>query len=119
MIKIRFNNETFMRDCEFSKTAHNLVTLVGDIPENNSGFHTYQKDSLRELGNLTGFCTVYRKLENGVMFSNDGSVWKEPEPIDESERLISDLPHIPSVSLEQRIADLEMALIEMYEQKGV
>lgn len=120
-IKIKFNNEPFMREVEFSRTAHNIVTLVGEnIPENTSGFHTYQKDKLFELGNLSDYCTVYHKLPNAIQFSNDGSVWQEPKPVEMPEVIPSEpIPTTPTVSLEERVADLEAALIELYESKGV
>lgn len=79
MIKIKFKNENFFRKAEFSVVGSNIVQLIGEIPENTSGFGTYKLDET-ELGDFSDYRTVYRKVDGGIRFSNDGSVYVEHVP---------------------------------------
>ena len=103
MIKIKFNNSTALHECEFSRINDHVVTLGKRTVENTSGFCTYRMSG-EQLGDFSDYDTVYRLLENAVQYSNDGSVYVEPEPEPE---------HKPSISLEERITDLETALCEI------
>ena len=47
--------------------------------KNNSGFKTYRMSG-EQLGDFSDYTTTYRLLDNEVQYSNDGSVWVEPEP---------------------------------------
>ena len=86
MIKIKFNNKTTFEEVEFSRTE-NTVTLKGITEENTSGFTTWRLDGKTQLGNFSDFTTVYRKGENFVEYSNDGSIHVEPtEPTEEEIR---------------------------------
>lgn len=60
---------------DISKTEH-VVTLIGNIPENTSGFEIFNSNG--KIGDYSDYKTVYRKLDNGIQYSNDGSVWAEP-----------------------------------------
>lgn len=86
MIKIKFNNKTTFEEVEFSRTE-NTVTLKGITEENTSGFTTWRLDGKTQLGNFSDFTTVYRKGENFVEYSNDGSIHVKPtEPTEEEIR---------------------------------
>lgn len=77
MIKIKFNNELKFREVEFSKEGSNIITLKGDIIENNSGFKTFRLNG-QPLGDFSNFDTIYKVGDDFIQFSNDGSVWTEP-----------------------------------------
>ena len=77
MIKIKYNNQENFEEVTFSKTD-NIVSLKGTI-ENNSGFTTYRMSG-EQLGDFSDYTTTYRLLDDEVQYSNDGSVWTEPEP---------------------------------------
>lgn len=81
MIRIKYNDSDEMHDVEFSRGDH-VVTLIGDIEPNTSGFTTWRMDGKTQLGDFCGHTTVYRTLDNGVQYSDDGSVYKEPEQPD-------------------------------------
>lgn len=85
MIKVLFNGESETRDVSFSCEGDHLVTLIGDVPDVINGFSTYRMNG-QPLGDFLEYKTVYRKIENGVQLSDDGSVWSEPEKIDEPEQ---------------------------------
>ena len=77
MIKIKFNDTIQFFTVGFSK-SNNIITLTGnDIPQLTTGFKTYKMDE-KPLGDFSEFKTVYRVLDDGVQFSNDGSIWVEP-----------------------------------------
>ena len=77
MIKIKYNNSNIFEEVTFSKTD-NIVSLKGTL-ENNSGFKTYRLSG-EQLGDFSDYTTTYRLLDDEVQYSNDGSVWVEPEP---------------------------------------
>lgn len=110
MIKIRFNDSINMQDVEFGKSGH-VVTLIGAVEPNASGFTTWRMDGKTQLGDFSGHTTVYRMLDNGVQFSDDGSVWTEPEPAVESDK----------PTMEERITALEdqLAAYEAAYTQGV
>ena len=76
MIKIKYNNSNIFEEVTFSKTG-NIVSLKG-ATENNSGFKTYRMSG-EQLGDFSEYTTIYRLLDDEVQYSNDGSVWVEPE----------------------------------------
>lgn len=77
MIKIKYNNQENFEEVTFSKIG-NIVSLKGTT-ENNSGFKTYRMSG-EQLGDFSDYTTTYRLLDDEVQYSNDGSVWVEPEP---------------------------------------
>lgn len=92
MIKIKFNNEPdIFRDVTFSRDSAHVVTLKADaLPQNTSGFMTFRASDCRPLGNFSAYITIFRVLEDGLQFSDDGSVWVDPpvpEPVPDPEPL--------------------------------
>ena len=76
MIKIKYNNQENFEEVTFSKIG-NIVSLKG-TKENNSGFKTYRMSG-EHLGDFSDYTTTYRLLDDEVQYSNDGSIWVEPE----------------------------------------
>lgn len=76
MIKIKYNNSNIFEEVAFSKIG-NIVFLKG-ATENNSGFKTYRMSG-EQLGDFSDYTTTYRLLDDEVQYSNDGSIWVEPE----------------------------------------
>lgn len=89
MIKIKYNNQEYFEEVTFSKIG-NIVSLKG-AEENNSGFKTYRMSG-EQLGDFSDYTTTYRLLDDEVQYSNDGSVFVEPEPyVPTTEEKINDL----------------------------
>ena len=65
----------------------------GALPEDTSLIQL-QTDAGAVYGKIAGYTTVYKVLEDGVILSNDGSVYQEPEPVE---------PYVPT------LAELQMA----------
>lgn len=84
MIKIKYNDSDIFHEVEFSRTV-NTVTLEGDIPVSTSGFTTWRTDGTTQLRDFSDFKTVYRKGEDFIEYSNDGSTYVEPIPPTEEE----------------------------------
>ena len=78
MIKIKFINKNIFEEVEFTRTEH-TATLKGITEENISGFCTYRLSG-EQLGDFSDFITIYDKGDDYITFSNDGSIWTEPEP---------------------------------------
>ena len=76
MIKIKYNNQENFEEVTFSKIG-NIVSLKG-TSENNSGFKTYRMSG-EPLGDFSDYTTTYRMLDGEVQYSNDGSVYVEPQ----------------------------------------
>ena len=77
MIKIKFNDKENFEEVKFSRNE-NIITLKGITEVNNSGFKTYRMSG-EQLGDFSDYTTTYRVLNDEVQYSNDGSIWVEPE----------------------------------------
>lgn len=78
MLKLKYIGDEESYDVEFRTVANNIVELVGNFPINDTGF-TLSRAEHEDNWDYAGYTTVYRKIEGGVQFSNDGSVYVEPE----------------------------------------
>ena len=56
-----------------------IKNLSGTLPEDTS-LIKLQTDAGAVYGKIEGYITVYQVLDDGVILSNDGSVYQEPEP---------------------------------------
>lgn len=105
MIKIKYNDSTDMHTVSFSMVG-NVITLRGTTEQNTSGFTTWRMDGITQLGDFSKFNTVYRVLDDAVQYSNDGSMWEEPEHTPDEEA---------KPTQEERITALEVALTAIEE----
>ena len=77
--------------------SDNVIEVIG-LPQTNSGF-TFYLDNDVAVGHYEDYTTVYLiKDETTIQYSNDGSVYVEPEPIPIPE------PYIPT---EEELAEIE------------
>lgn len=83
----------------FKTIAKNIVQIAGDFPVKTSGFTLAREGKEEVLGDYSDYTTVYREIEGGVQFSNDGSTWAEPEPPE---------PYIPTLDevKEAKVAEM-------------
>lgn len=79
MIKIKFNDATVMNDASFERINNHVVELGGITVASTAGFTTWRMDGVTQLGNFSDYSTVYRVLDNAVQFSDDGSIYVDPE----------------------------------------
>lgn len=99
MLELKYLNSETSYEVEFFQISDNVIELQGDFPVKNLSFilsRPYQNDNW----DYSDFTTIYRTLDNSVQFSNDESVYVEPEPIPE-------LPDIPPEPYEPTLEELE------------
>lgn len=73
--KEKSNEEIYL--IEF-KSDSNIVELKGDFPIKKTGF-TLSRIGQNDNWDYSTYTTIYREIEGGVQFSNDGSVYVEQE----------------------------------------
>lgn len=104
MLKMKYiesdSDETYL--VEFRK-KRNVVELKGDFPIKTTGF-ALSREGKEDNWDYSAYTTVYREIEGGVQFSNDGSVYVEPEPIE---------PYIPTL---EEIQETKVTEINMMRQ---
>lgn len=79
MILLRYKNEETLYNVGFDVWDTHHVHLTGNFPVKTKGFDLFNSKNIF-LGEYYEYVTVYKSLETGVIFSNDGSVYVEPEP---------------------------------------
>lgn len=94
MIKLKYAGEQTVYDISFSKIGTHIVQVTGSLPVKAKGFICYREEDEEDIWDYTGYNTVYRQIEGGVQFSNDGSVYAAPpEPGSEPEPE----PYVPTL----------------------
>lgn len=78
MLDLKYINDSAIYQVEFSKISDNVCQIKGDIPIKTNGF-TLSRMGESDDWSYEAYNTVYRKIEGGVQFSNDGSVYVEPK----------------------------------------
>lgn len=88
MIKIKFLDQDTLYPVSFTQDSAHVCTTIGEgIPQDTCGFLTFRMNG-QPLGDRSDFTTIYRILDNGIQWSNDGSVWvdpPQPEPVPDPE----------------------------------
>ena len=77
MLKMQYIGEEKFHQVEFKNISSNVVQLLGDYPVKAVGFIMYKMNG-QHLSDYSGFKTVYREVDGGYQFSNDGSVYIPP-----------------------------------------
>ena len=85
MIKIKFNGSDELLEAGFTRINDHVVELYG-VTKAPSGFTTWRMDGVTQLGDFSGYVTLYRELENAVQLSDDGSVYVKPDPPSEQRK---------------------------------
>lgn len=87
MLYMKYVGEQTVYEVGFRKISNRAVEIQGDFPVKTKGF-ILSRDALHDEWDYKRFKTVYRKIDGGAQFSDDGSVYvapPEPEPIPEPE----------------------------------
>lgn len=88
MLELKYINLETSYEVDFSRISDNIIEIQGNFPAKSYGF-TLSRPNQNDDWDYSDFTTVYRTLDNGIQFSNDGSVYIEPEPS----------PELPDISL--------------------
>lgn len=106
MIYLQYVGEEIKYPVEFRKISQNVVQVKGELPAQINGFDCISP-KVGDPWKYREFTTVYRVIEGGVQFSNDGSVWvapPEPEPTPEPE------PYVPTLEEVKAFKKNEIAI---------
>lgn len=81
MLNLTYIGESTNYPVSFRNINKNVVEVIGDIPKRETGFKlTRIGDPFAFTGDYSEHKTVYREVEGGLQFSNDGSVYVKPTP---------------------------------------
>lgn len=83
MLIMKYTGSKTTYEVEFDRLSQHVVQITGEMPVKDKGF-TLSRDGSDDEWDYKNFKTVYRKIEGGVQFSDDGSVYvapPEPEPV--------------------------------------
>ncbi len=99
MLILKYTNATTSYEVEFCHISPNIVECKGNFPIQDTGF-TLSRQDCEDNWDYTSFKTVYRTLENSVQFSNDESIYIEPDPLPD----FTDIPSEPYEPTPEEIA---------------
>ncbi len=94
MIKLKYSGERTAYDVSFKKISGHIIQITGEFPVKEKGFVCYRDEDEEDTWDYARYSTVYREIEGGAQFSDDGSVYvapPEPEPVPEPE------PYVPTL----------------------
>ena len=119
MLKIVFNDGKEVV-ASFEKPSENIVS-IGNTNVNTSGFKAYRESDSLFLGDYSDYTTVYKEDNEKISYSNDGSVYVEPEVLEFDKTAAEDIVSKPltpaeeaaNMSLEERVTQCEECILEL------
>lgn len=119
MLKIVFNDGKEVV-ASFEKPSENIVS-IGNTNVNTSGFKAYRESDSLFLGDYSDYTTVYKEDNEKISYSNDGSVYVEPEVPEFDETTAEDIVSEPltpaeeaaNMSLAERVTQCEECILEL------
>lgn len=105
MLNMNYINSTIKYAVNFKTITSNIIEIKGDFPIQTDGIQISRDKKPDDIWDYSDYTTIYREIEGGVQFSNDGSVYIEPEPIPEPE------PYVPTLEevQEQKVTEINNA----------
>lgn len=119
MLKIVFNDGKEVV-ASFEKPSENIVS-IGNTNVNTSGFKAYRESDSLFLGDYSDYTAVYKEDNEKISYSNDGSVYVEPEVPEFDETTAEDIVSKPltpaeeaaNMSLAERVTQCEECILEL------
>lgn len=119
---LKYKNEETTYDVEFKKISKNIVEIKGDFPAKEDGF-TLSRPNMNDDWDYSAYTTIYREVEGGCQFSNDGSVYVEPVieiPTEEELVLMEENQRIANINaqinnLKEQLASTDYKIIKCTE----
>lgn len=105
MLNMNYINSTTKYAVNFKTITSNIIEIKGNFPIQTDGIQISRDKMPDDIWDYSDYTTVYREIEGGAQFSNDGSVYIEPEPIPEPE------PYVPTLEevQERKVAEMNNA----------
>ena len=110
MLKMKYVGLKTEYEVCFSQIGDHIVQLTGDFPAKTKGF-ILNRPGKEDNWNYTAFTTIYREMDHAVQFSDDGSVYQEPEPTPEPEPYIPTLEEVKSAKVTE-MSNAQQAVIQ-------
>ena len=92
MLRLKFIGCKTEYNVDFSRISNHVIQVIGELPFKDKGFHL-SRIGKEDAWDYSGYTTLYREVEGGLQFSDDGSVYVEPvkpDPLPEPE------PYVPT-----------------------
>lgn len=80
MLCLKYAGEKTSHIISFKRISKNIIQIMGDFPVKKKGFICTRIGSEDILGDYADYKTVYREIDGGAQFSDDGSVYTAPVP---------------------------------------
>lgn len=80
MLTLKYAGENTGYEVLFKNVSQHVVQVTGYFPVKQKGFLLYRDGIEDILGDYSGYKTVYREVEHGAQFSDDGTVYVAPLP---------------------------------------
>lgn len=106
MLQLNYLNNEEVYPIDFRTVSPNVIEVKGDFPVQSGGFQISRVEVPDDVWDYSEYTTIYREIEGGVQFSNDDSVYVEPEPTPEPE------PYVPTLEEVQERKVVEMNTIQ-------
>ena len=110
MLSLKYLNEKEKYLVSFKTISQNIVQVIGDFTVKTSGF-ILSRDGMEDNWDHSDYTTVYREVNGGVQFSNDGSVYIPPEPVPEPEPYVPTLEEVKAQKV-QEMNDIQQSIIQ-------
>lgn len=78
MLTLKYSGEKTGYEVSFKNVSQHVVQITGYFPVKQKGFMLYRDGVEEPLGDYSDYKTVYREVEQGAQFSDDGSVYIAP-----------------------------------------
>ena len=105
------NNKQY-KDCKLIPKSENIIEVVG-VPQTTSGFSFYLDNDMM-VGDYSEFTTIYRVIDsNTIQYSNDSSIYVEPEPIPVPEPYVPTEEELAEIARQEKIAQIQSQIMEI------
>lgn len=114
MIKLKYIGTPEEYDVEFSRISAHVVQVLGTLPFKDTGF-TLSRPGKNDPWHYPGYTTLYREIEGGLQFSDDGSIYVEPvkpEPPKEPEPYVPTLEEVKAAKKQEIYAEYNVRVAE-------
>ena len=78
MLVLQYLNDKAKHEIEFNKNSDHVVTIKGALPAKTDGF-TLSRKGFNDNWDYSAYNTIYRIIDDGIQFSNDGSEYEPPK----------------------------------------
>ena len=105
MLELTYNGSEVKFEVSFRTISEHICEVVGNVPHETTGF-TLSRIGKQDGWDYSKFKTIYKKIEGGRQYSDDGSVYVPPAPPPEPPKPLE--PTLDEIK-EAKVAEMEMA----------